>query len=238
MTERLTIALAQLNQRVGDLDANAAAMLDWRAKAAGADLILFPELQLTGYPPEDLVLKPEFVRRTHEATDKLIEATAESGPAILFGTLIAEGGSVYNAMVLAEDGKLVGRTLKHELPNYGTFDEKRVFASGPLPEPIVWRGVKLGVPICEDIWQDRVCAHLAAAGADLLLVPNGSPFELDKDDKGSAWCAAGSYRPAWRSPISTASAARTNWRSTARRSSSTPTASGSCRCATGRSNCC
>ena len=183
MTERLTIALAQLNQRIGDLDANAATMLDWRAKAAGADLVMFPELQLTGYPPEDLVLKPEFVRRTHEATDTLIDATAEAGPAMLFGTLIAEGGSVYNAMVLAEDGKLVGRTLKHELPNYGTFDEKRVFASGPLPEPIDWRGVKLGVPICEDIWQDRVCAHLAEAGADMLLVPNGSPFELDKDDK-------------------------------------------------------
>ena len=183
MTERLTIALAQLNQRDGDLDANAAAMLDWRGKAAGADLVMFPELQLTGYPPEDLVLKPEFVRRTHEATDRLIYATAEAGPAILFGTLIAEGGSVYNAMVLAEDGKMVGRTLKHELPNYGTFDEKRVFASGPLPVPIDWRGVKLGVPICEDIWQDRVCAHLAEAGADMLLVPNGSPFELDKDDK-------------------------------------------------------
>ena len=183
MTERLTIALAQLNQRIGDLDANAATMLDWRAKAAGADLVMFPELQLTGYPPEDLVLKPEFVRRTHEATDTLIDATAQAGPAMLFGTLIAEGGSVYNAMVLAEDGKLVGRTLKHELPNYGTFDEKRVFASGPLPEPIDWRGVKLGVPICEDIWQDRVCAHLAEAGADMLLVPNGSPFELDKDDK-------------------------------------------------------
>ncbi len=183
MTERLTIAFAQLNQRVGDLDGNAAAMLDWRAKAGNADLVMFPELQLTGYPPEDLVLKPEFVRRTHEAADRLADATAGPGPAILFGTLIAEGGLVYNAMVLAEGGKIVGRTLKHELPNYGTFDEKRVFASGPLPEPIDWRGVKLGVPICEDIWQDRVCAHLAQAGADILLVPNGSPFEIDKDDK-------------------------------------------------------
>ena len=183
MTTRLTIAFAQLNQRVGDLDANAAAMLDWRGKAAGADLILFPELQLTGYPPEDLVLKPEFVRRTMEAADRLVEATAEPGPAMLIGTVIAEGGSVYNAVLLADGGKVVGRTLKHELPNYGTFDEKRVFASGPPPEPIAWRGVKLGVPICEDIWQDRVCSHLAEAGADMLLVPNGSPFELDKDEK-------------------------------------------------------
>jgi NAD+ synthase len=85
-------------------------------------------------------------------------------------------------MVLAEDGKLVGRTLKHELPNYGTFDEKRVFASGPLPEPIEFMGVKLGVPICEDIWEEVVCAHLDEAGAEILLVPNGSPYELDKDD--------------------------------------------------------
>ena len=151
MTERLTIAFAQLNQRVGDLDANAAAMLDWRAKAGDADLILFPELQLTGYPPEDLILKPEFVRRAQEATDRLVAATAEPGPAMLVGTVIAEGGAVYNAVILADGGQIVGRTLKHELPNYGTFDEKRVFASGPLPEPIEWRGVSLGVPICEDM---------------------------------------------------------------------------------------
>jgi NAD+ synthase len=183
MTERLTIAFAQLNQRVGDLDANAAAMLDWRSRAGDSDLIIFPELQLTGYPPEDLILKPEFVRRCHETTDRLIAATAEPGPAMLIGTVIAEGGAVYNAVILADGGQIVGRTLKHELPNYGTFDEKRVFASGPLPEPIAWRGVKLGVPICEDIWQDRVCAHLAEAGADMLLVPNGSPFEIDKDEK-------------------------------------------------------
>ncbi len=183
MTDRLTIAFAQLNQRVGDLDANAAAMLDWRAKASDCDLIIFPELQLTGYPPEDLILKPEFVRRAQDATDRLVAATAEPGPAMLIGTVIAEGGEVFNAVILADGGQVAGRTLKHELPNYGTFDEKRVFASGPLPEPISWRGIKIGVPICEDIWQDRVCHHLAEAGADLLLVPNGSPFEIDKDEK-------------------------------------------------------
>src|SRR6476661_5878179 len=182
MADRLTIAFAQMNQRVGDLDANAAAMLEMRRKAAGADLLLCPELQLTGYPPEDLVLKPEFVRRTHECTDQLVAATAEPGPAMLIGTLIAEGGSVYNAFILAEGGHVIGRTLKHELPNYGTFDEKRVFAPGPLPEPILFKGVKLGVPICEDIWREIVCAHLAEAGAEMLLVPNGSPYELDKDD--------------------------------------------------------
>jgi NAD+ synthase len=182
MADKLTIAFAQMNQRVGDLEGNARAMLDMRGRAQGADLLMCPELQLTGYPPEDLVLKPEFVRRTHECTDELVAATVEPGPAMLIGTLIAEGSAVYNAFILAQGGKVIGRTLKHELPNYGTFDEKRVFTPGPLPEPIEFMGVKLGVPICEDIWLESVCAHLAEAGAEILLVPNGSPYELDKDD--------------------------------------------------------
>ncbi len=182
MTDRLVIALAQMNQRVGDLESNAAAMLEIRRKAAGADIVLYPELQLTGYPPEDLVLKPEFVRRAAEATERLVDSTAEPGPAILFGTVLSEDGAVYNAMVLANDGKLLGRTLKHELPNYGTFDEKRIFSAGPLPSPLEYKGVKFGVPICEDIWWDSACANLAKEGAEFLLVPNGSPYELDKDE--------------------------------------------------------
>ncbi len=179
---RLRIAFAQMNQRVGDLEANASAILEMRRKAAGADLLLVPELQLTGYPPEDLVLKPEFVRRAHECADQLVAATVEPGPAILFGTVVSEGGVAYNAFVLADGGRVLDRTLKRELPNYGTFDEKRIFAPGPLPKPMEFKGVKIGVPICEDIWQEIVCAHLAEAGAEMLLVPNGSPYELDKDD--------------------------------------------------------
>jgi NAD+ synthase len=182
-TQRLRIAFAQMNQRVGDLEGNAAAMLEMRRRAKDSDILLCPELQLVGYPPEDLVLKPEFVRRAHECTDELVAATTEPGPALLIGTVINEGGSVYNAIVLADGGRVIGRTLKRELPNYGTFDEKRIFTPGPLPEPIEFRGVKIGVPICEDIWQEVVCAHLAETGAEMLLVPNGSPYELDKDDK-------------------------------------------------------
>ncbi|MGI8704359.1 MAG: NAD+ synthase [Sphingomicrobium sp.] len=181
-TQRLTIAFAQMNQRVGDLDSNSAAMLAMRDKAAGADLILYPELQVTGYPPEDLVLKPEFVRRTMEVTDRLVEATAAPGPAMLIGAILAEEGAIYNAVVLASEGRVIGRTLKRELPNYGTFDEKRIFTAGPMPEPIEFKGVKIGVPICEDVWQEPVCTHLASQGAEFLLVPNGSPFELDKDE--------------------------------------------------------
>ncbi len=182
MTDRLRIALAQMNQRVGDLEGNAAAMLEMRRRAGDADLLLCPELQLIGYPPEDLVLKPEFVRRTHECTDELVAATTKPGPAMLIGTILNEGGSIYNAFILADGGRVVGRTLKHELPNYGTFDEKRIFTPGPLPQPIEFKGIKIGVPICEDIWREAVCAHLVEAGSEILLVPNGSPYELDKDE--------------------------------------------------------
>jgi len=183
MTDRLTIAFAQMSQSVGDLEGNAAAMLAMRARAQGADLLLCPELQLTGYPPEDLVLKPEFVRRTMEAAERVVDATATPGPAMLIGTIIHEDGANYNALLLADGGRVIGRALKRELPNYGTFDEKRIFAPGPMPEPVEFKGVKLGLPICEDIWQESVCAHLAEAGAEMLLVPNGSPYELDKDNQ-------------------------------------------------------
>src|SRR5881628_1432464 len=123
MTDRLTIALAQMNQRVGDLESNARAMLEMRHRAADADLLLCPELQLVGYPPEDLVLKPEFVRRVHECTYRLVAATIEPGPAMLIGTIVNEGGQNFNAMLLANGGHVLARTLKRELPNYGTFDE-------------------------------------------------------------------------------------------------------------------
>jgi NAD+ synthase len=157
-------------------------MLEMRRRAGDADLLVCPELQLIGYPPEDLMLKPEFVRRTHEWTDRLVAATAEPGPAMLIGTVTHEGGLNYNTMLLADGGRVVGRTFKHELPNYGTFDEKRIFTPGPLPSPIEWRGVRLGVPICEDMWLEPVCAHLQEQGAELFIVPHGSPFELDKID--------------------------------------------------------
>jgi NAD+ synthase len=183
----LTIALAQLPQRVGDLAANAAAMLAARATVPEADLILFPEMQLVGYPLEDLVLKPALADRAAEELAKLAEATADGGPAMLVGTLIreplADGTDAhYNAVALLEGGRIAAITRKHDLPNYGTFDEKRTFTPGPLPTPMDFKGVKIGVPICEDIWHDAVCEHLKAQGAELLLSPNGSPYEIDKDD--------------------------------------------------------
>ncbi|WP_219894706.1 NAD+ synthase [Aquisediminimonas profunda] len=194
MTDALTIALAQLSQRMGDLAANADAMLNVRKQATGADLILFPELQLIGYPPEDLVLKPALAKRADGELARLAAATADGGPAMLVGTIRRHEGKLYNAMVLLEGGKIVAERLKRELPNYGTFDEKRLFESGPLPDPILFRGVRIGVPICEDVWWPDVCAHLKGQGAEFLLTPNGSPYEIDKDDLRSTIVAAARVR--------------------------------------------
>ncbi|MEE8530622.1 MAG: nitrilase-related carbon-nitrogen hydrolase, partial [Hyphomicrobium sp.] len=154
---RLKIALAQANPTVGDLDGNIAKLVEMRAEAhgLGADLIVFPELFVTGYPPEDLVLKPAFqlaARRRVEA----LAAELGPGPGVLTGTIWPEGGNIYNAVALLDGGKVEAVRYKVDLPNYGVFDEKRIFAQGGMPGPINFRGVRLGVPICEDIWATNV----------------------------------------------------------------------------------
>ncbi len=183
MVDTLSITLAQLNQSVGDIAGNAAAMLAARerSRAAGADLIVFPEMQLIGYPPEDLVLKPALIERAAGQLEMLAQATADGGPAMLVGSVFVVDGNLHNGVALLDQGKIAAIRLKHELPNYGTFDEMRLFQSGPLPEPVVFRGVMIGLPICEDIWHPDVCRHLAEFGAELLLCVNGSPYEIDKD---------------------------------------------------------
>ena len=183
MTIRLNIAMAQLNQRVGDLAGNAGKMLEWRAKATDADLIVFPEQQLIGYPAEDLVLKPAFAARAAAELAKLAAATADGGPAMLVGSIFLDDGALYNGIALLDGGQIAAVRYKHELPNYGTFDEKRIFASGPLPEPMLFKGVRIGVPICEDGWLAPVSLHLKERGAELLISTNGSPYEIDKDDR-------------------------------------------------------
>jgi NAD+ synthase len=177
----LSIACAQLNPRVGDIPGNAALVRQARDSAAalGADLVLFSELVLVGYPPEDLVLRPSLVEA---AAGALRELERESGPGVP-GLVVAlpwnQGGLLYNAAALVADGRTQIR-FKHELPNYGVFDEKRVFAPGPLPDPVTFRNLRIGLPVCEDVWSPACAAHLAKSGAELLLVPNGSPFEVEK----------------------------------------------------------
>ena len=181
MADKLIITLAQLNQKVGDLAANAAAMLAVRASAAHSDLIVFPEMQLIGYPPEDLILKPALIERAAIELERLALATADGGPAMLVGSVFVRDGALHNGVALLEGGKVAAARFKVELPNYGTFDEKRYFLPGPLPEPVEFRGAKLGLPICEDIWHGDVCRHLAQQGAEIFLCVNGSPYEIDKN---------------------------------------------------------
>jgi len=178
---RLKIALAQANPILGDLDANIAKLRAMRAQAAGADLVVFPELFVTGYPPEDLVLKPAFQMAARRRVEALASELGD-GPAVLTGTVWPEDGKVYNAVALLDGGKVAAVRFKVDLPNYGVFDEKRVFAQGPMPGPISFRGVRLGVPICEDIWAPDVTECLAECGAEILISPNGSPFYWMKPD--------------------------------------------------------
>jgi NAD+ synthase len=180
MGETLGVALAQVNPVVGDVDGNVERIRALRAGAVGYDLVVFGELALAGYPPEDLVLKRAFQDRIEQAVLVLAADTADGGPALLVGAPWRQEGSLHNAALLLDACRIAAVRLKHDLPNYGVFDEKRVFAAGPLPEPIDFRGARLGVMICEDMWTPAVAGHLRGRGAELLVVPNGSPFEVDK----------------------------------------------------------
>ncbi|MDR3526489.1 MAG: NAD+ synthase [Rhizomicrobium sp.] len=182
MTDHIRIALAQLNPIMGDLSGNLAKARAARAAVPDADVILFAEMFITGYPQEDLVLKRALQDDARDAVKTLAADTADGGPAVLMGTPWREGGKLYNAVAYLDGGKIAARSFKHDLPNYGVFDEKRVFSPGPLTGPLMVRGVRLGIPICEDIWTPEVVDCMAETGAEILLVPNGSPYEVGKED--------------------------------------------------------
>jgi NAD+ synthase len=163
---------------VGDVAGNADKARDARVKAAaaGADLILLSELFICGYPPEDLVLKPALQVACRTAVEALARDTSDGGPAMLIGTPWVEDGKLYNAVALLDGGRIASLRFKVDLPNYGVFDEKRVFAPGLLPGPVNVRGVRIGVPICEDIWSAEPVECISETGGEILLVPNGSPY--------------------------------------------------------------
>src|ERR1043166_169958 len=187
---KFTVTLAQLNPAVGDVAGNAAKARAARRQAAaeGADLVVFPELFIAGYPPEDLVLKPAFQAACRRAIEELPRGTADGGPAMLIGSPWVDDGKLYNACALLDGGRIAAIRFKVNLPNYGVFDEKRVFARGPASGPVTSRGIRVGVPICEDSWleeseeYENVVECLAETGAEILIVPNGSPYDSGKND--------------------------------------------------------
>jgi len=185
MTDSLKITLAQLNPVVGDIDGNVAKIRAARhaAAAQGADLVVGTELCITGYPPEDLILKNAFVRAAMAAVEALATETADGGPGLIIGTpWLDEAGRRFNAAAVLDDGNVQTLRFKWDLPNYGVFDEKRVFAAGELPGPVNYRGVRLGLAVCEDMWTPDVAETLMESGAEILVIINGSPYERDKVD--------------------------------------------------------
>ncbi len=181
----LRIAIAQLNPTVGDVAGNLALARDARRDAAreGADLLMLTELFISGYPPEDLVLKPSFLNSCLKAVEALAADTADGGPGVLIGFPRQGEAGRHNSVALLDAGKIIAIRDKIDLPNYGEFDEKRVFTEGSISGPYNFRGIRIGVPICEEIWNDMgVCETLAESGAEILLVPNGSPYYRGKLD--------------------------------------------------------
>ena len=180
--DTLSIALAQINPHEGAIATNAARIRAARAEAArqGADLLVTPEFSIAGYPPEDLVRKPAFVAACEAAIEALALDTADGGPGLIVGGPWQDGERLYNAAFVLDGGKIVARRAKHELPNYGVFDDKRVFDAGPAPGPVPFRGFRIGLMVCEDWWFPSVSETLAESGAEILLSINGSPFEAEK----------------------------------------------------------
>ena len=182
--DKLAIAVAQLNPIVGDVSGNLERARKARAQAAGdrADVVAFPELFIAGYPPEDLVLKPAFQAACRAAVETLARETRDGGPAVLIGTPWVEDGKLYNAYALLTGGRIEAIRFKVDLPNYGVFDEKRLFVPGLAPGPITINGIRVGIPICEDIWGPDVVECVTETGGEILLVPNGSPYWRGKSD--------------------------------------------------------
>ncbi|MCB9973919.1 MAG: NAD+ synthase, partial [Rhodospirillales bacterium] len=183
MIKDLRIAIAQINHMVGALAENCTRITQiWTEWEGDADLIVFPEMIVTGYPVEDLVFHEQFLADIHRHVEALTEHSRQHQSAILIGAPWKHQGKLYNAGFLIERGQ---RTLllKHDLPNDGVFDEERLFSHGPLPEPALFRGHKLGIMICQDFWSPRVAGHLKDRGAECLIIPNGSTYETTKYER-------------------------------------------------------
>ena len=185
MTKPVLIALAQMNAHLGKVNANVSRLAEARAKSAlqGAEIIVTPEMFLSGYPCDDLVLRNDFMADVAAGIDQLTELTSDGGPAIVVGAPAAIDGAIYNSVFVLDGGKQLARFDKVNLPNYGVFDDKRNFTAGQMPGPAMLRGLKIGFPICEDIWEPNVAECLEESGADLIIAINASPFDISKPER-------------------------------------------------------
>lgn len=182
MTQKFKIAAVQINPLVGDVRGNAEKIIIniRHAKAVGADLVVFPELVVSGYPPEDLILKPSFLKAVDHTISLIAKETQKGTTAVLLGAPHHDRRGLFNALFFLRNGKIKSLHFKHHLPNYGVFDEKRIFNQGRMPTPIAYRGLKLGVMICEDMWFPDIASVLKQRGANILIAPHGSPYEDTK----------------------------------------------------------
>ncbi len=184
MTDKaLNITLAQLNPIVGDVGYNLEKIKKtFREVPESTDLIVYPELAICGYPPEDLVINPSFLDQTEQAIFDLVEESKNKKAHMIISTPWRIDGEIYNAVHLIGNGQILATQTKYNLPNYGVFDEQRHFTAGSLPDPIEFKGHKLGLVICEDMWTPEVSNHLKDQGAEMLIVTNASPYEVNKSD--------------------------------------------------------
>ena len=182
--ESIKIYLCQLNFHVGNLKNNLDKILSAReeVRKQGGDLCVFSELSITGYPPEDLVLRKSFIESAQKVVDKLVKISEDDGPSIIIGYPRLNNNKLMNSAALISDGK-ISIIDKFHLPNYGVFDEQRVFNKDRMPGPILFKGIKIGLMICEDMWYPDVAESLQESGAELLIVINGSPFDQNKEDE-------------------------------------------------------
>ena len=187
--DSFTLALAQADPVVGDIEHNTALVRKARQEC-GADLAVFPELALAGYPPEDLVLRSAFLDAVEAAVAELAAETADGGPGVVVGAPWRDGGALRNAALLLDGGAVKAVRFKQKLPDYGVFDESRLFAAAPPAGPVSFRGFRLGLLLCEDMWSPDPAETLAESGAELLVVMNGSPWEQGKEDSRMALAAA------------------------------------------------
>ncbi|MGC6453370.1 MAG: NAD+ synthase [Candidatus Puniceispirillaceae bacterium] len=184
MSSVSAIALAQLNPHLGNITGNVARLLEARRSAtdAGASVIVTPEMYLSGYPCDDLVLRSDFMDEVAAGLSSLAASTADGGPAIIVGAPHVRDGVITNSVFVLDDGEIKARRDKVNLPNYGVFDDKRNFTAGEMPGPVQLRGMRLGLPICEDIWTPDVIECLVESGAEIIISLNASPFDLAKPD--------------------------------------------------------